>query len=62
MITQQTNLFGGTRLLHEAVITLPGRGGYGLPTARFALQAAGFFVDRAPMIGRRPWGVLKGVK
>ena len=42
-------------LLHEVVITLPARGGYGLPTAYFALQAAGLFVERTQLIRRRPW-------
>jgi hypothetical protein len=42
-------------LLHEAVITLPARGGYGLPTAYFALQAVGLFVERLPLIRRRAW-------
>ena len=42
-------------LLHEAVITLPARGGYGLPTAYFALQAGGILVERLPWIRRRPW-------
>jgi alginate O-acetyltransferase complex protein AlgI len=41
--------------LHEAVITLPARGGYGLPTAYFALQAAGIFVERLRLFRRRPW-------
>ena len=39
-------------LVHEFVITLPARSGYGLPTAYFLLQGFGLVLERSAL-GRR---------
>lgn len=41
-------------LIHELVITLPARGGYGGPTVYFLLQGAGMMLDRETFIRTHP--------
>jgi alginate O-acetyltransferase complex protein AlgI len=45
-------------LIHEAVISLPARGGFGLPTGYFLLQGLGIILAREA----NRWGLRKGVK
>jgi hypothetical protein len=52
--------FLASGLIHEAVISVPTRGGFGLPTGYFVLQGAGVLVERSAW-GRRA-GLGRGVR
>ena len=51
-IVATTTVFALSGALHELVISVPARAGYGLPTAYFMLQCAGVLLEKSAM-GRR---------
>lgn len=57
--TAATFLFSG--VLHDLVISIPARGGYGRPTAYFMIQCLGLLIEKTPAYRKLPAGAKRWI-